>query len=81
MSGNVLQAKCRPASSVQILGTRLLRYSQKNKLDIPGQERMWMKLWAQVASGKLGKTVVETVDLTRLLSIAKIEAYVKRRKK
>jgi len=36
---------------------------------------MWMKLWAQVASGKLGKTAVETVDLKQLLSIAKIEAY------
>ena len=75
MNCNILQARCRPASSVQILGMRLQVHCRKHKIDVPRQEVMWMKLWAQVASGKLGKTAVETVDLKQLLSIAKIEAY------
>ena len=79
MSCNTQQSRCRPASSVQILGTRLYLHCLRNKINIPPLEKLWMKLWAQVASGKLGKTIVETVDLKQLLRVAKANAYTTKR--
>jgi len=78
MSCNIQQKRCRPASSVEILSSRLQHYTTRNKIEVPIQEILWMKTWAQVASMKLGKTFVETISLARLLSAAKIEAYAER---
>jgi len=78
MSHNTQYKQWRPASGVEILSTRLQKYTQKHKIHVPPQEIVWMKLWAQVACGKLGKMAVATVDCKKLLETAKIEAYAER---
>jgi len=78
MSHNTQYKQWRPASGVEILSTRMQEYTQKHKIHVPPQEIVWMKLWAQVACGKLGKMAVASVSCSELLKTAKILAYAKR---
>ena len=78
MSTNTQALRCRPSSSVSVLSERLLKYVRKNSITVPPQEVVWMRNWAMVASGKLGKNAVETVNLKELLIHARAYAYEKK---